>query len=378
MAAITNVEAFQVAWAGDKPGPRSSFVRITTDDGIQGYGECTPMHGGLHVLGIIANNLAPALVGKDPLDHAVVLDTLYHRFIKLGPEGSLTAAIAALDIALWDIKGKLLGQPVYKLLGGAWRTEIPFYTSLGQNAQRAVDDVVRAVEKRLKRDSPAAVKIRFDGDRTVLDHDIPGDIAKARAVRKLVGDGFMLGFDANNGYSVGGAIKVGRALEDLGYAWFEEPVQHYYVEAMGEVARRLDIVVTAGEQTYTMQGVVDLIDAGIKVIQCDPLKMGGITGLAQCIALAFAHGVEIVPHQTQPTIGHAANLHVNAIKMHATKPMEWNDPEERDTALMQTIMRTPWRMRNGRFQLPSGPGLGIEIDSDRLGKRIRPVETEGN
>ena len=202
---------------------------------------------------------------------------------------------------------------MYKLLGGAWRTEIPFYTSLGQNAQRTVEDVVRAVEKRLNRDSPVAVKIRFDGDRTVLDHDISGDIAKATAVRKLVGDGFMLGFDANNGYSVGGAIKVGRALEDLDYAWFEEPVQHYYVESMGEVARRLDITVTAGEQTYTMQGVVDLINAGIKVIQCDPLKMGGITGLTQCIALAFAHGVEIVPHQTQPTIGHAANLQVNAI-----------------------------------------------------------------
>lgn len=373
MATIAAVEAFQVAWTEDTPAKRSGFVRITTDAGVQGYGECTPMQGGVHVLGIIANHLAPALVGRDPLDHAVVLDTLLHRFIKLGPEGSLTSAIAALDIALWDIKGKLLGQPVHKLLGGAWRTEIPFYTSLGQNAHRTVDEVVRAVEKRLRRDSPVAVKIRFDGDRTALDHDIPGDIAKAKAVRQLVGDDFVLGFDANNGYSVGGAIKVGRVLEELGYAWFEEPVQHYYVKAMGELARRLDIVVSAGEQTYTMQGVVDLIDAGVTMIQCDPLKMGGITGLAQCIAVAFAHGAEIVPHQTQPTIGHAANLHLMAIKMHSTKPMEWNDPEERDTALMQSIMRAPWPMRNGTFRVPSGPGLGIEIDDDRLAGRIRPV-----
>src|SRR5262249_37827558 len=139
MAAITKVEPFQVAWTDDTSRQRSGFVRVTTDSGIQGYGECTPMHGGLHILGLIANHLAPALIGKDPLDHAVVLDTLHHRFIKLGPEGSLTASIAALDIALWDIKGKLLGQPVYKLLGGAWRTEIPFYTSLGQNAQRTLD-----------------------------------------------------------------------------------------------------------------------------------------------------------------------------------------------------------------------------------------------
>ena len=373
MAKIAQVEAFQVAWTDDTPAKRSGFVRVTTDSGIQGYGECTPMQGGVHVLGIIANNLAPALVGRDPLDHAVVLDTLLHRFIKLGPEGSLTSAIAALDIALWDIKGKLLGQPVHKLLGGAWRTEIPFYTSLGGNAARSVDEVVRVVETRLRRDSPTALKIRFDGDRTTLDHDIPGDIAKAKAVRKLVGDDFGLGFDANNGYSVGGAIKVGRVLEDLGYAWFEEPVQHYYVKAMGEVARRLDIVVSAGEQTYTMQGVVDLIDAGVKMIQCDPLKMGGITGLAQCFAVAFAHGAEIVPHQTQPTIGHAVNLHLMAIKMHSTKPMEWNDPAERDTALMQTIMRAPWLMRNGTFRVPSGPGLGIEIDNEQLAGRIRPI-----
>jgi L-alanine-DL-glutamate epimerase-like enolase superfamily enzyme len=96
--------------------------------------------------------------------------------------------------------------------------------------------VLRVVEARLK-DTPAAVKIRFDNDRTRPDIDIPGDIAKARAVRRLVGNDFPLAFDANNGYSVGGAIRVGRVLEELGYWWFEEPVQHYHVKAMGEVAK---------------------------------------------------------------------------------------------------------------------------------------------
>src|SRR3954449_12457460 len=117
---------------------------------------------------------------------------------------------------------------------------------------------------------------------------------------------------ANNGYSVGGAIRVGRALEDLGYWWFEEPVQHYHLGGMGEVARRFDITVSAGEQTYTLSGLADLIASGVRMIQPDIVKMGGVTGLARCIALAQAHGVEIVPHQTQPTIGHTANLHVVA------------------------------------------------------------------
>ena len=137
------------------------------------------------------------------------------------------------------------------------------------------------------------------------------------------------------------------------------------------------LIVDLAETTFIDSSVVAaLIDAGVRMVQPDIVKMGGVTGLMQCAALCHAHGVEFVPHQTQPTIGHAANLQINAIKMHATKPMEWNDPEERDTALMQTIMRAPWRMRNGRFQLPSEPGLGIDIDSDRLGKRIRPVQME--
>jgi L-alanine-DL-glutamate epimerase-like enolase superfamily enzyme len=247
---IREVEVFQVGWAPeDKPAQRSAWVRVQCDDGVSGIGEASPMQGGLASLGMIRHNLAPALIGKDPLDHAVLLDTLLHTFVKLGPEGALTSALAAIDIALWDIKGKLLGQPIYKLLGGAWRTSLPFYASIGGNGERSVDEVLGVVEARL-RDNPAAVKIRFDNDRTKPDIDIPGDIAKARAVRRLVGDGFPLAFDANNGYSVGGAVRVGRVLEELGYWWFEE-VQHYHVKAMGEVAQRLDITVSAGEQTYT-------------------------------------------------------------------------------------------------------------------------------
>ena len=259
---ITRIDAFQVAWSpNDKPSQRSAFVRVFTDDGIDGIGEASPMQGGLASLGMIKHDLAPALIGKDPLDHAVLLDTLLHTCVKLGPEGALTGALAALDIAMWDIKGKLTGLPIYKLLGGAWRTALPFYASIGGNGDRSLDDVLRVVETRLK-DKPAAIKIRFDNPRTELDRDIPGDIAKARAVRKLVGDGFPLAFDANNGFTTGGAIRVGRALEELGFWWFEEPVQHYHVKAMGEVARALDITVSAGEQTYTLAALADLIDGG--------------------------------------------------------------------------------------------------------------------
>ncbi|HVH77608.1 MAG TPA: mandelate racemase/muconate lactonizing enzyme family protein [Stellaceae bacterium] len=366
---IRSIDAFQVAWTPEeRPAQRSAWVRVEGEDGLFGIGEASPMQGGLASLGMITRDLAPALIGEDPLDHGVLQDRLLHRFAKLGPEGALTGALAALDIALWDLKGKLLGQPIYKLLGGAWRTRLPFYASIGGNGERSVDHVLREVEARLA-DGPAAVKIRFDNDRTLLDRDIAGDIAKARAVRKLVGDGFPLAFDANNGYSTGGAIRVGRALEELGYWWFEEPVQHYHSKAMGEVARRLDITVSAGEQTYTLAGLADLIAAGLRMLQPDIVKMGGVTGLMRCAALAQAHGVELVPHQTQPMIGHTASLHLAASQLHMTKPCEWNDPSPRQHA----VFLNPPRPRDGLFELPDGPGLGLRLDEAELAKRRVPI-----
>ncbi|HEY4200839.1 MAG TPA: mandelate racemase/muconate lactonizing enzyme family protein [Devosiaceae bacterium] len=362
---IKSVEPFQVWWGKDASSGRSAFVRITTESGVVGYGEASPMQGGRAALGVIATDMAPDLIGKDPLDHAVLLDTIMHKVVKLGPEGIATSALAAVDIALWDIKGKLLGQPIHKLLGGAWRTELTCYASVGGNAWRSVDEVVKAVEKRVAKEKPSAVKIRWDGDRTKIDVDIAGDIAKAKAVRKALGDKFVLGFDANNGYSVGGAMRVGRALEDLGYTWFEEPVQHYHVSAMGEVAQRLDITVSAGEQTYTTQALKDLINAGVRMVQPDIVKMGGITGMMQCSALAFAHGVELVPHQTQPSIGHLANIHVMSTVMHIAKPVELADNWER----VGVVFKNPSEPVDGKFTLPTAPGLGIEMNETELQRR---------
>ncbi|MBV8458737.1 MAG: mandelate racemase/muconate lactonizing enzyme family protein [Acetobacteraceae bacterium] len=371
---ISRIDAFQVQWSPtDKPAQRSAFVRVHTDERISGLGEASPMQGGRASLGMIVHDIAPHLIGKDPLDHAVLLDTAFHALAKLGPEGVLTGALAALDIALWDFKGKLTNLPLYKLMGGAWRTALPFYSSIGGNADRPLDEVLRVVERRLQ-DKPAAVKIRFDTSRTRLDADIPGDIAKARAVRKLVGDRFPLAFDANNGYTTGGAIRVGRALEELGYWWFEEPVQHYHLKAMGEVARALDITVSAGEQTYTLSGLADLIDAGVRMVQPDIVKMGGITGLMRCAAVAHARGVELVPHQTQPTVGHMANLHFAATQLHATKPCEWNDPTSRTHA----VFANPPKPMDGLFHLPSVPGLGLEVNEAELSARSVPLDVRSD
>jgi L-alanine-DL-glutamate epimerase-like enolase superfamily enzyme len=314
------------------------------------------------------------LVGQDPLDRRVLQDRMFHRHIKLGPDGALAGALAAVDIALWDLAGKLCGQPVYKLLGGAWRTELPFYASVGDNGGRSVDEVCRVVEARIDALRPALVKIRFDGDKTRRDADLAGDIAKARAVRKLVGDDFPLAFDANNAYSVSGAIRVGRALEELGYTWFEEPVAHYHPNSLGRVAAALDIAVAAGEQEYTLRGVRSLIDAGVDIVQPDIVKTGGFTGLGDMAALARAYGVDFLPHQTQPAIGNAANLHFAAALLHHHLPCEFNGvPGAQDV-----VFTSPIRPEGGRFVLSDAPGLGLEIVEEELARRSIPWRSGGS
>ncbi len=359
--AIAKVEALRVNWGRH----RSAWVRISDDSGGFGLGEASPMGEGRAALEIVASHLAPMLVGADPLAQAVLQERMYHRHIKVGPDGALAAALAAVDIALWDLKGKLLGQPIHRLLGGAWRTRMPFYASIGGNAGRSPEDACRIVERWLPL-RPALVKIRLDADRTARDQDIPGDIARIRAVRGLLGDGFPLAFDANNNYSVQGAIRVGRVLEDLGCAWFEEPVQHYDLGSFEKVARALDIAVAAGEQEYTLQGVQRLIDAGVEIVQPDIVKTGGFTGLLQMAAAARAHGVDVVPHQTQPAIGHTANLHFCAALAQGHHPCEWADP----SGTQDAVLRTPVRPVDGSFPLGDHPGLGLDLDVEALEQRV--------
>lgn len=323
------------------------------------------MGNGNASLEIIDSYFAPLLLGAHPLEHRVLQDRLFHHHIKIGLEGAFAGALAAIDIALWDLKGKLLGQPIYKLLGGAWRTALPFYASIGGNAGRSVDETCRAVEAWLPL-NPSLVKIRFDGDKTQRDVDIAGDILKARAVRRLVGDDFALAFDANNGYSVQGALRVGRVLEELGYEWFEEPVQHYHTRSFEKLAAALDIAVAAGEQEYTLQGIQRLIDAGVDIVQPDIVKTGGFTGLGDMAAVARSHGVDFLPHQTQPSIGHVANLHFVAALTHSHYPCEYNDKSGRQ----DSVWAQPIRPQDGKFALTDAPGLGLEIKAAELEKRM--------
>jgi L-alanine-DL-glutamate epimerase-like enolase superfamily enzyme len=370
---ITKVEPFHLDWdwPADAWKRRSAWVRIFTEDGQSGIGEASPMEDGNASLELIRRPLTKMLVGQDALDSSVLRERMFHHAIKLGPDGALASALAAIDIALWDLKGKIFNQPIYKLLGGAWTTNIPFYASIGGHARRSVDQTLKNIDQWLPL-KPTLIKIRFEADRTTRDADIPGDIAKARAVRRHVGENFPLAFDASNNYSVAGAIRVGRVLEELGYEWFEEPVQHYHLSATEKVADALDIAIAAGEQEYTLQGVQRLIDAGVGIVQPDIIKTGGFTGMMEMATLAKAHGVEFLPHQTQPGIGTAANLHLLAALPHRHYPAELNDrPAADGSGVQDVVFLEPIRPRDGIFHLPAKPGLGLHLNEDELKKRMR-------
>ncbi|PYN90311.1 MAG: hypothetical protein DMD87_02120 [Candidatus Rokuibacteriota bacterium] len=148
----------------------------------------------------------------------------------------------------------------------------------------------------------------------------------------------------------------------------EEPVQHYHVESFAKVAAALDIAVSAGEQEYTLQGIKRLIEAGVDIVQPDIVKTGGFTGLGDMAALARAYGVDFVPHQTQPSIGHTANLHFVASLTHSHHPAEYNGPYQ----VQDVVFRTPVRLVKGKFVLSDAPGLGLELDEAELTKRTIP------
>ena len=340
---------------------RSAIVQVTTDEGVNGIGECTPMN--VEVLANFVNTaLRPLLVGEDPLEIDKLWNTMLFKTYKMGPHGIQPGAIAGVDIALWDILGKVTGLPIYTLLGGGYRDRIMMYCSIGGGAPLTPDEMVRKVDDALNAGF-RAIKIRMDWGPHRRDQDPEKDLAMFTAVRKLVGDDIPLSFDANNGYSVSTAIKQGRKFEELNIYHFEEPVAQYDYAGIKQVVDALDVAVSAGEHEYTRWQFRDLISqANPDILQPDVVKCGGITEMRKIAVLSDTYSKDFVPHQTQPTIGTAASLHVVAAIQTANKPQEFTGVRED----LNTLFKEPLEFKDGHITLPNRPGLGLEIDNDRL------------
>jgi len=343
---------------------RTALVRVFTDDGIEGIGECSPMNVAV-MCHFVETVLRPLVLGKNPLDVERLWDAMYFGTYKLGTEGTQPSAISGVDIALWDIKAKAAGMPLYRLLGGAVRTTFTMYKSIGGGGDMTPAQMLAEVRKAHELGF-RAVKIRMDW-RYQQDVDPAKDLEMFRLCREGLPASTPLSFDANNGYSVATAIRQGRKLEELGAYHFEEPVSPTNYAGIRAVADALDIPVSAGEHEYTRWQFRNLIlDARPDLLQPDIVKCCGVTEMKRIAALAETFDMPVLPHQTQPSIGNAASLALCATLPLSTRPQEFTGPRPD----LDELFKEPLPFTNGQITLRDCPGLGLEIDEKALAKAV--------
>ena len=347
----------------------SLFVVVRTDQGITGYGESSPMN--VRAIASLVNEaLKPRVLGQDALERERLWEDMFFSTYKLGVMGVQPEALAGIDIALWDIFGKVTGQSLWQLFGGRRRDRVRVYASIGGGAEATPADMARRAAKAVA-EGHTMVKLRMDWGARRTDANPAHDWAVASEVRKAIGDKVELGFDPNNGFSVSTAIRLGRRFQDeLGLVHYEEPVAQYDYAGLAQVVAALDVPVAAGEHEYTRWQFRDLItQAHVDILQPDLVKCAGITEGLRIAALASTYNRMLVPHQTQPAIGTAANLHFTACFTREERAQEYDINPKR--AILNRVIHPPLEQKNGYLAVPDGPGLGIEVDEAELRKLRR-------
>jgi D-galactarolactone cycloisomerase len=310
----------------------------------------------------IDTQFAPRILGRDAFDVEVIWEDLYNRIKDYGTTGMAISALSGIDIALWDIIGKATGKPIHKLIGGAHRTEVTAYATglYFIDMDRLVEEAVEEAQQ-FAAEGFQAIKMKIGlGDPRL-------DIRRVAAVREAIGDGVRLMVDANHCFTVPQAIRLGRELEKLDVEWFEEPISPEDIDGYIEVTRALDMAVAGGENAFTRWGFRDLVARkAMDIVQPDVCAAGGISECRKIAALALAHGVECVPHAWGSAIGVAATLHFLASLPDQPPSFRPMPPllefEQCENPFRDHLSREPIVQRKGQVQVPTGPGLGIEID----------------
>jgi L-alanine-DL-glutamate epimerase-like enolase superfamily enzyme len=345
---------------------KAILVEVVSDAGVSGWGECS-FDGGTLMKNFVDQLFKKLVVGKSVWDTRKLWDGMFYENHDLGPGGALPNAIAGVDIALWDLKGRLLGLPICQLLGGKYRDKIEVYGSVPVRRFRvSIDDCVKHcrhfVEQGYK-----CLKVRMQIREHYLNPDPDPTFAYVAAVRKAVGDSIELMVDANNGYSAQRAIQTGRRLyEKWNVTYFEDPVSDQNLAEMAQVTAALnDMEIVAGEKCYTRWQIKDLITQGnVDIINPDVVKVGGITELDRIGHLATCYQKPIQLHNTRPTISTAASIHCIATFSTVARFVEQPILEGFDGLFR--LFRNRVRIENGWLHLPEGPGHGLEVDADAV------------
>ena len=331
------------------------LVRITSDDGATGWGEAHHGRSPGAIAKLIETTLAPMLIGRDALDVQGAWSRMHRGHLASHGFGAGTAiAMSGIDIALWDLRGKVAGWPLYRLLGGGRRT-IPAYgggLSLGyQEPETLVEEAQRHVGSGYR-----ILKLR-------LGDAVERDAARVRAVREGLGDGIKLLADANTAYRVEDVRWIGPVLEEAGIAWLEEPFSSYDENAYRLAAQATRVPLAAGENHYTRYEFQRLLDEGVvQYLQPDLSKSGGISEVLRIAAMASARSLSIHPHSSMTALNLAASLHL----LSAIDNPGFFEADVSHTNLFRTELGDHDFAvdAEGCLWAPDRPGLGIEVNED--------------
>jgi L-alanine-DL-glutamate epimerase-like enolase superfamily enzyme len=350
------------------------LVEVETDEGLVGLGEAAHFGGPLRsTAAVIEGELRDHVVGEDPRDLERLWERMHQRAYKHARGGVVIAAMSGIDIALWDLRGKLTGQPLWRLLGG-YRRRVPAYATGGFYAEgKGIRELCqemeaycrhgfRAVKMKVGRNSEIeGSPLRAMAHRGICEVSLAEDLARVRAVRDTVGPEVRLAIDANGAWDVPTAVKMARALEPLDIYWFEEPVSPDDLAGSAEVARKTAIPV-AGYETcsYGKVSFRDYIQArAVHFVQPDVAWAGGLTESLKIAHLAQAWNLPLAPHIHGSAVAVAAALHLlGAVSNGSIAEMVF--PAH---PLMSELAREPLLVdRTGHIELPERPGLGMELD----------------
>jgi L-alanine-DL-glutamate epimerase-like enolase superfamily enzyme len=342
------------------------LVEIETDGGLVGLGEAKAAVGNLGnyaaIVALIREELAPLLIGRDPRDVTAAWELLYNgsrapyavregrTFPTIGRRGITLSAISGIDIALWDLCGRALNVPVWRLLGGRYRERVPAYASGGWAPVGGIGTQLAEYVERGHR----AVKLRVG----LQDKSVSDSAARVREVRETLGPDVGIMVDAHGTWSVREAERFARKVEDCDLAWLEEPVSPENVAGQAEVRRSTDIPIAAGESEQTRFAFRDMIAAGaVDVCQPDPAIAGGLTETQRICALAAAHGLTVAPHLWGSAVLFAAGLHL-AIATPCVTTVEFSRGHN---PLLNDLVAERVELEDGYVLAPTGPGLGLTL-----------------
>lgn len=336
------------------------LLRVQTDAGVEGWAEAPGRNGA--IFGAYLDNVVkPVLVGEDPRPIGRHWETL-----ALGKNESAYKlpgwVVGVIDVALWDLLGKEMGLPVHTLMGGAARTTIPLYWSTGSGWRMQPGEMLELVKQGWDMGF-RAFKIRMDWRGWRQDADPEKDFAMFKVVREFLSPEVYLGFDANNGYSVSTAIQQGRRFEALGIDHFEEPIPHYDLPGLKQVADALDVAVSAGEQDAFRWWFHQLVLLGNPdILQPDILNAGGPSEVKRIYEMAVTLDKPVMPHSPQAGINSLASLHTYATLQNATRPHEFSTEFSGPLDDVADLYGTDVLPKDGVMEISDKPGLGIELN----------------